>query len=314
MGSGRWDTDAYTSATSTRRATGVADFAYSKTAEVIQEVHETLRPERINNKIMHILESRDSVDHPESLAVLVTFDVTGSNYARAVEAQKRLPALMDLLNKYVTDPQVAIAANDDFEVVGKNCIQISEFESDNRVDEHIRNTWLVSNGGGNRYESYELLVYLAARKIATDCYEVRGKKGYMFMYADEPFPTSVKKNQVKAVFDDVIQADIPVEDIINEALLKWKIFVMWPAGSSYTHARDQYIKLFGEDSVITLQDPNTICEVVAATVGLHEGQTDTSAIAKDLEAVGVTAGTAHKVTKSAKTATPAKSGKGAARL
>jgi hypothetical protein len=313
MGGGRWDTDTYKSDVSTRLTSGTPDFAYSKVAEATGEVHETLRAERINNKINGVLESRDSVDHPESIAVLLTFDVTGSNISRAVVAQQKLPTLMDLLNKYVSDPQVAIAANDDFDTAGKACIQISEFESDNRVDEHIRNTWLVGMGGGNSYESYDLLLYLAARKIVADCYEVRNKKGYMFMYADEPFPSYVRKSQVKATFGDTIQADIQISDMIEEARRKWNIFVMWPAGSSYKNAYQQYVNLFGQESVIILQDPNVICEVVAATVGLHEGGVETSTITNDLKAAGVTANEAHAAVTSA-TATSASAGKGANRL
>jgi hypothetical protein len=183
MGGGRFDSDTYTSSKTDRATKGIDDFAYSRSAK---KVHDNLNPERINKKPFGMLESRDSAEHPDSNAVFVSFDVTGSNIHNAIEAQKKLPNLMALLVKYLPDPQIAIAANDDINFVGENSIQISDFESDNRIDEHIRNVWLTGMGGGNDGESYDLIMYAAARKVVMDCLEKRGRKGYFFAYADEP--------------------------------------------------------------------------------------------------------------------------------
>lgn len=282
MGGGSWDTGAYTSSKATRAATGVKDFAYTATAN---SVHVNLDPKRINGKPFGKLEARDSADHPNSHPVLVAFDVTGSNYGRAVDAQKRLPNLMELLNKYIDDPQVAVAANDDFGYTS-GPIQISDFESDIRVDEHIRNIWLTRMGGGNDGESYDLMLYAAARKVVLDSVEKRGKKGYFFLYADEPIFPEVQVNEVKAIFGDVIERNIPIAEIIEEARRNFNIFVIWPEGG-YAHAREQYKTLFGEDSVLTLQHPNLICELIASTVGLYEDKVTPDNAVTDLVAVGV---------------------------
>lgn len=289
MGGGSWDTGAYTASKTTRKATGVPDFAYTKNAT---SVHANLEPKRINAKPFGKLEARDSADHPNSLAVLVGFDTTGSNATRAVEAQGKLPSLMDLLNKYLDDPQVAVAANDDFEAQVRSrgahdgALQISDFESDNRVDEHIRNIWLTENGGGNGGESYDLMLYAAARKVILDSVEKRGKKGYFFMYADEPIFPNVEKVQVAAVFGDVIEKDIPVAEIIEEARRLFNVFVIWPHGG-YLNAKGQYISLFGKDSVLILEHPNLICELIASVVGLYEEKATPDSIVTDLVAVGV---------------------------
>src|SRR5580765_2887911 len=107
MGYGRWDSSDYASAKVERLSRGVADFAYSDKAKNDRgvPVSPNLDPMRINKKPFKKLESRDSVDHPESNAIFVSFDVTGSNLQRAVEAQKKLPNLMELLEKYIPDPQ-----------------------------------------------------------------------------------------------------------------------------------------------------------------------------------------------------------------
>src|SRR5258707_787814 len=64
-GGGSWDSGAYTSSKATRAATGVADFAYTVSAS---SVHANLDPKRINSKPVGKLESRDSVEHPNSTA------------------------------------------------------------------------------------------------------------------------------------------------------------------------------------------------------------------------------------------------------
>ena len=318
MGSGRYDDSVYTSSTASRRATGTPDFAYTATAAATKSIHATLDPKRINSKPFGKLESRDSTEHPESNAVLFCFDVTGSNYTRAVDAQGRLNTLMGLLTKYLPDPQVAVAANDDYKVEPEGAVQISDFESDNRIDEAIRNLWLVRDGGGNDGESYTLLLYAAARKTVLDCFEKRGKKGYMFMYCDEPFysPTAhssgasrgydhlpiVQKDEVKAVFGDDIQADIPLVDIIEEVREKYHLYIIWPEGG-YRHAREQYVELFGDESVITSQHPNLICELVASLVGLNEDKiTADDAIADLVKVGGLTKSVATDVVKGVSTA------------
>lgn len=283
MGSGAWDTGSYAKARTTRAAKGVDDFHYSKTAKT---THTNLDPKRINGKPVGKLESRDSTEHPNSNPVLVCFDVTGSNYERAVDAQKRLPNLMELLGKYLIDPQVAIAANDDFNSIQSQCLQVSDFESDNRVDEHIRSIRLTREGGGNDGESYDLMLYAAARKMALDSVEKRGKKGYFFLYADEPIFKRVDKVEVSAVFGDTLERDIPIEEIIEEARRLWTIFVVFPIGG-YDHARTQYVKLFGQESVLDLQHPNLICELIASTIGLHEDKATPTSLVTDLVAVGV---------------------------
>lgn len=313
MGGGSWDTGSYTSSKATRAATGVPDFAYTATAS---SVHANLDPKRINAKPFGKLEARDSDEHPNSHPVLVSFDVTGSNKERAIDAQKRLPNLMTLLAKYVSDPQVAIAANDDFDYTS-GPIQISDFESDIRMDEHIRNIWLTGQGGGNDGESYDLMLYAAARKTVLDSVEKRGKKGYFFLYADEPIFEAVKAHQVKAIFGDTIEKNIPIAEIIEEARRNFNIFVIWPEGG-FDHARTQYKTLFGEDSVLTLQHPNLICEMIASTVGLYEDKVTPDTAVTDLVAVGVSDHEARSLVKHvshAATASLATSGAGkAARL
>src|ERR1019366_8045037 len=294
MGGGRWDTGRYTSDSHTRAVSGVDDFSYTKTAT---KIHDNLDPKRIISKPARKLESRDSDEHPASNAVFVSFDVTGSNYERAVDAQKKLPNLMELLKKYLSDPQVAVAANDDIHFVGTNSIQISDFESDNRVDEHIRNIWLTREGGGNKGESYDLMMYGAANLVVMDCLEKRGRKGYFFMYADELIFERVDAGEVHQIFGVTLEQDIPIAEVIEDLKAKYHVFVIWPEGG-YIEAKEQYGRLFGEECVLVLQHPNLICELIASAIGLNEEKVAPADLVQDLVAVGTSDGDARNVTTS----------------
>ncbi len=295
MGGGAWDSTRYYDDSFTRKSAGVDDFAYSKVASV---VHPALDPRRINGKPFGKLESRDSVEHPDSNAILVGFDVTGSNHARAIEAQKALPNLMTLLPKYIADPQVAVAANDDYFVEPYWCMQISDFESDNRVDEHIRNIKLVGNGGGNGGESYDLILYAAARKVVADCFEKRGRKGYLFLYADERFWDKIAKNQIADIFEDKIPRNIPIEEIIEEAKKMWHIFLVSPAGGVVDNSYDQYVELFGRENVLILEHPSRICELIGVTIGVNEDKIGAQQAMDDLVGVGISKSVAASISKS----------------
>lgn len=293
MGSGRWDTDVYIDAHKTRVSSGIPAFHHSQTSSTI---HKDLDPKRIKDKVGGMLESRDSVDHPESNSVFVTFDVTGSNIHCAEKAQIALAKMMDLLPNYLSDPQLAFGANDDIHAVGADlCTQVSEFESDNRIDESLRLIKLTGNGGGNSQESYDFLLFIAARLMAMDCVEVRGKKGYMFMYADEPFPTMLMKDEVRKVFGVEISEDMRIETLIEEVQEKFHLFALWPATSSYVNSRKQYEKLLGEEHVFILESPEQISEAICGIIAVTESKATPDQVRTDLVRAGFSAKSADSI-------------------
>lgn len=297
MGSGRWSDDTYHHTKRQRAASGIDDFQYSSTSDKNTTVHPSLDPMRINKKPFKKLESRDSAEHQESNAVFVCFDVTGSNIERAKDAQQKLPNLFGMLGNYLTDPQLLFAANDDILVEDRRSIQIGEFESDNRCDEQLRNILLTSNGGGNDGESYDLILYAAAFKTVIDCFEKRKRKGYFFMYADEPIRTHVHAEHAHRIFGDNVKGKLPITAVIEELKKRYHTYVIWPLGG-YDHAHAQYKALFGKENVLVLQHPNMICELIGSTIGVTEKVVSRSEAARDLIARGVDQDTAKQLTES----------------
>jgi hypothetical protein len=289
MGYGKWSSDVVYYKSNLRATQGFDDFQHDKDFNFgdLRDIHEALLPSRINKKPFKKLESRDSKDHPESLAIVICLDVTGSNINNARVAQKALPKLMDLLAKHIPNPQVAIWANDDYLVVGNRAFQASDFESDDRIDEWLRDIKLVGKGGGNNRESYDLPLYCAAYKTVLDCFEKRHKKGLLFLYADEMFPDRTVGTQLVDVFGDQTEKSEKIETLVKKAQKLWDVYQLWPLDGGEQQSRERGIELFGADHVITLRDGKDICSMVGVVVGAREGKINKAQIKGTLVELGV---------------------------
>ena len=126
-------------------------------------MHPTLDPYGLT-----VRESRDSAEHPDSNPILISLDVTGSMGAVVRGIHRDLPHLHELLlgHKYIPHPQILFAAVGDA-TCDRVPLQVGQFESDNRMDQNLENMILEGGGGGQKTESYELAMYVAARHTAT---------------------------------------------------------------------------------------------------------------------------------------------------
>lgn len=301
MGSSYWSDDFYKDRQAERAKKGVDAFAYhavvAKSAPRDRKVHEKLNPFGVK-----IRESRDSKEHPDSLAIGVMLDVTGSmsNVPRVV--QKQLPKLMGLLTRtgYVKDPQILFGAVGDARS-DHGSLQVGQFESGIEMDNDLGNMWLEGGGGGSMEESYQNAIYFFARHTAIDCHEKRQKKGYLFIIGDEKPYSAVSKHQVKAICDDGLQEDIALAEIVKEAQTKFNVFMIIPSHTSYSgnmEVRGVWEKTLGADHVIILENEEAICEAIALAIGLSEDKATIDGAKKDLLGEGVTAATINSVTAS----------------
>ncbi|ADP84978.1 hypothetical protein [Pseudofrankia inefficax] len=293
MGGGAWSTDVYDAAANYRASTGASAFDYSdrmRGAGRAMKAHPELDPFGVGKR-----ESRDSAEHPTSLAISVLFDVTGSMGSVPKELQAKLPSLFGLLLRkgYVEHPQIMFGAIGDA-TCDRVPLQVGQFESDNRMDEQLGNIILEGGGGGQVMESYELAMYFMARHTALDCVEKRGKKGYLFVIGDEKPYRKVDAGQVRDLLGDQLRAAIPTREIIEELERTYNVFFIIPAGTA--HAQDHEVlatwrELLGE-RVIELDDLGLACETIALTIGILEDSIDLDEGLDDLRDVGAGAAVA----------------------
>src|SRR5215468_2873362 len=226
MGSGRWSTNVYDAAARFRAATGASAFGHSDGGATT--VHPLLDPRGA------VRESRDSGEHPQSLAIAVLFDVTGSMRQVPRALQAKLPQLLGLLLRqgYVAHPQIMFGAVGDA-TCDRAPLQVGQFESDNRMDDDLGRILLEGGGGGQKTESYELAMYFIARHTAIDCFEKRGKRGYLFIIGDElPYP-NVNAAEVETVIGERIGQNLRTADIVAELQQRFDVYYILPEGTSH---------------------------------------------------------------------------------
>jgi len=298
MGSGRWSTNVYDEYNRIRAASGKGTFDYSDSMHRRKRsdwrTHDALNPKNIKFR-----ESRDSNEHPNSTAIAVMFDVTGSMGSIPVTLQTKLPELLGLLLRkgYVPDPQIMFGAIGDA-TCDRIPLQVGQFESDNRMDQNLENIFLEGGGGGQRTESYELAMYFIARHTDIDCWNKHGRKGYLFIIGDEMAYPEVNRHEVQTVIGDGLQQDIPTPAIVKELRERYNVFYILPQGASYGGDRKilgSWRNLLGQN-VLELEDPDAVCETIALTIGMTEGTIDLKAGAGDLMDFGVTDKTLRVVT------------------
>jgi len=170
-----------------------------------KSVHETFSQRQINNAMnphgVKLREARDSKEHPNSVAIMLALDLTGSMGSVPHHLVKDgLPNIMDgIIQKGVKDPQLLFVGVGDHEC-DDSPLQVGQFESsDELLDKWLTDIYLEGGGGGNYGESYLLAWYFAGYHTSIDCWEKRQRKGYLFTIGDEPTLKDVPKAAVQKI-------------------------------------------------------------------------------------------------------------------
>lgn len=230
-------------------------------------------------KEIKIRESRDSDSNPESTAIIVALDVTGSmDPVLDSMARKGLPSLATEIydRQPVKDPHIMIMGIGDAHC-DRYPLQVTQFEADIRIAEQMKDIYLENGGGGNQSESYHLAWYFAAMKTSIDCFEKRGKKGYLFTVGDELTPPPLTKDQIHQVIGDSVESKITAEQLLILASRTYEVFHVIveegsQASSMLDRTRNNWRKLLGE-RVLSLSDHTKLSEVIVSTIQIIEGAT-----------------------------------------
>lgn len=294
MGGGHWDTSAYTAAADARRASGQADFGYTDSMRGVPR-DQRKAADSLNAFGTKTREARDSAEHPNSTPIAVLFDVTGSMGQVPMTLQKRLPDLLGLLTRggYAQDPQILVGAIGD-DVYDSVPLQIGQFESDNRIDEQLRDIYLERGGGGDQKEGYALAAHFLATRAELDSGDKRGKKGYCFLIGDEANKPRLFAESVRRFIGDEIGEDLDVREVYRRLEEKFHVYFVVPNLTSYY--REAWLENHWRDIVgerfLRLEDPEAVCDLIALTVGIMEDSITLDEGLADLKSIGSSAGAA----------------------
>lgn len=276
MGGGSWSAATYSAVAGARVASGTT-FSYDRTARATGHyaAHESNDPKKLNAAGVNVRESRDSVEHPFSKPMVIGFDQTGSMGSVPREMQERLKTVFQLtLDKGVKDVQVAVAAYGDATNNERVPLQISQFESDNRIDDALDNLFLEGMGGGNDGETSQLLLYYLAYHTELDSLDKRGEKGKLYLIADEKQVPITDRHIAEFIGDAQPLGDISFEGIASAVSEKYDVTVLLINNSAakWQKSEEFYSNLFGPDNVVIVQDTKAIPEMIAGLFAFDLGR------------------------------------------
>lgn len=181
-----------------------------------KRIHKDLAPYKV------IRECVDYDEHPNTIPVILALDVSGSMDSACIRTAQALNQIMTSLYERYSDIEILVAGIGDLEC-DRAPVQVSQFEVDIKIAEHLDKIYIEHGGGGNGYESYTAAWYFGLKHTKLDCWK-RGKKGIIITMGDEPLNPILYKKQVNAVFGDSIEADVRTEDLYKMATEKFDIY------------------------------------------------------------------------------------------
>jgi len=232
----------------------------------------------LDPKGVTIRESRDSDDNPQSNAIIVGVDVTGSMgmIADAMVRKGCATLVTEIYDrKPVSDPHVMFMGIGDVKF-DRAPLQVTQFEADIRIADQLTKIYLEGGGGGNSSESYTFPWYFAAMHTSIDCFEKRGKKGYLFTAGDEEVPAVLKAEEVEKFLGYKPETDFTAADLLTIVSRQYEVFhLMVEQGSHYRSHGDRvkrsWENLLGQRA-IPLADHTKLSEVIVSIIQAIEGE------------------------------------------
>jgi len=258
-----------------------SSYVGKKTEEVFasKKIDESLNPYGVK-----IRESRDSDDNPESNAIILALDVTGSMGILADNiAREGIKTICDefLKRKPVANPHFMFQAIGDARH-DKAPLQVSQFEADDRMIQQLVKIYIEHGGGGNDSESYDFAWYFAGTHTSIDCWEKRKKKGYLFTFGDESTPHGLTREHIKEVLGEDVESDLTAKQCLALAEKMYYVYHVIIAEGDYPRHRgvdkvkDAWTNLMGQRAVV-LSDYTKLAELVISLIQMNEG-TDKNAV------------------------------------
>lgn len=270
MGHGGYDVNAAVNRSTTMK------YASASIGEVFKSKAIT---SKMNPRNVAIRESRDNAEHPNSFAIVIGLDITGSmgsipHYLLATG----LPHIMEtIFQSGEKDPQILFTAVGDH-FTDRSPLQVGQFESsDELLDKWLKDTFVEGGGGGNGGESYHLAWYFAGKHTAIDCFEKRGRKGLLFTIGDEPVHNALSEDQVRAIMGDGVFQSFSAAQLLEKARETYDVYHIhcgFTASGSEKRVKDGWKELMG-NNVLMAKTQEEVASLIASTVVKHKADGST---------------------------------------
>lgn len=272
MGSGSWTSDSMRRSYAARGFKSLDDVRSASTQQVFtsRNLDPYLNPYNV------VRECCDSDEHPNTTPLILGLDVTGS---MGVYAQRCLVSLNDIISelyKSVTDIQIMTMGIGDL-ACDRAPLQVSQFESDERISDQLFKIWLEGGGGGNHWESYALAWYFGLYATKLDCWK-RNRRGIIITIGDEECPPHLPLEPLRRTMGSTVgsQSDVDVKQLYRDASERFDIYhISIKEGWYYSHnskkADDSWKAVLGQHYFATPADKlsGVIIDIVKTAVAAN---------------------------------------------
>lgn len=264
MGHGNWSSNNWASYKQSR---GINSSSTVNSIYTARTMRNHLNPYGVQYR-----ESCDSADHPNSTAVIIGLDVTGSmGYLAEEIAKTSLNTIITEMydRRPIEDPHLMFMAIGD--AYTDQCpLQVTQFEADIRIAEQLTDVYFEGRGGGNDGESYLGAWYFAARHTKTDCMEKHGRKGFLFTIGDEPCHQVLTKDQIFRIFGDRVERDLTAAELLNEVSRSYEVFHLVVGNHRSYQSLPRWQQLLGERAM-EVTDFTKLPEIIESTLEVMAG-------------------------------------------
>lgn len=271
MGSENYSRDAYSYFSNSAKT--------KKTDKIFTQNEKGVISPDLDPKGVIFREARDSENHPDSLAIMTWLDVTGSmRVIPELIIKEKLNGIMTtLIDNGIKDAAVFFGAIGDHNKPygsDKAPLQVGQFESGTEeLIKCLSSVYLEGGGGGNGVESYCLAHYFAGKHTSIDCFEKRGKKGFLFTIGDEASHSSLSAEDQIRIFGYEIAEDITDKEMLEMAERMYHVFHIHVNETGYKNDEtviNYWKDLLGERLII-MDDYKNVSEIIASTVAVMSG-------------------------------------------
>jgi hypothetical protein len=263
----------YTSYSSLERGVRAENMGFTT-----KSTYEIFKQRSINNAMnphgIVVRESRDSVEHPNVVPIIMNLDVTGSmGTVPHYLVKEGLPHMMQsLIDGGIKDPQVLFTGIGDHEC-DDSPLQVGQFESgDELLDKWLTDVYLEGGGGSNEGESYLLAWYFAGYHTVIDSFEKRGQKGFLFTIGDEPTLKRLPKREVEKIMGPGQYSDFTAPQLLDKASEKYHCYhlhIKQTNAGSRQETMDNWKQIMG-DHLIIVDRKEDVARIIAETVIKHQ--------------------------------------------
>ncbi|MFQ6010288.1 MAG: hypothetical protein ACE5J7_04180 [Candidatus Aenigmatarchaeota archaeon] len=204
--------------------------------------------------------------------LVVAVDVTGSMGEWPEIIFEKLSVLYNEAKLHMPDIEISFAAVGDA-YCDRQPIQICKFGKGKELDEMINKIYAEGGGGGQHYETYELVAYYYLKH----CNIPKAKKPMFVFCGDEAFYDKVDAGHIRDLIGDNVKNDRESMKVMKDLCKKFDTYnlrIEYDNGRLEDEIHELWQNALGKQHVTKMEDPRRIVDCIIGMTAMAAGDWD----------------------------------------